>query len=186
MEAMRRSDADDLRAFLDRRDEASFLVLYRAHTPYLFRLALRLLGGQRGEAEDAVQDTWLRAGPRLAEFRGDAALRTWLAAFTINCCRERIRRRASRDGQETPDLPPLVAAADRPVERIDLERAIASLPDGYREVLVLHDVEGYTHEEIAERLGTSPGTSKSQLSRARRAVRSGIQAAPCAAGGKEA
>lgn len=115
-----------------------------------------------------MQDTWLRATARLAEFRGDASLRTWLAGFTINCCRERWRRRE-------PPLPaggPQPAWSDPVVERLDLERAIAELPDGHREVFVLHDLEGYTHEEIAERLGVVPGTSKSQLSRARGALRS--------------
>lgn len=151
--------------FLRRRDEASFLALYRAHTPYLYRLALRLLGGRRAEAEDALQETWLRAIARLADFRGDASLRTWLAGFTINCCRERWRRREHADQ-------PVEAGETQPLgDRVDLERAIAALPDGHREVFVLHDLEGYTHEEIAERLGIVPGTSKSQLSRARAALR---------------
>lgn len=113
-----------------------------------------------------MQDTWLRATARLEDFRGEASLRTWLAGFTINCCRERWRRRE-------PDAP----AADEPsrsepvVDRLDLERAIAALPDGHREVFVLHDLEGFTHEEIAARLGIVPGTSKSQLSRARSSLR---------------
>jgi RNA polymerase sigma-70 factor (ECF subfamily) len=142
------------------------VALYREHTPYLFRLALRLLGGRRAEAEDAVQDTWLRATARLEEFRGDASLRTWLAGFTVNCCRERWRRREG----DLPDAPD-AAAAEPILDRLDLERAIAELPDGHREVFVLHDLEGFTHEEIATRLGIVPGTSKSQLSRARAALR---------------
>lgn len=118
-----------------------------------------------------MQDTWLRATARLHEFRGEASLRTWLAGFTINCCRERWRRREAASG------PPDQAVAPAP-ERVDLERAIASLADGYREVLVLHDLEGYTHEEIAERLGVVPGTSKSQLSKARAALRSALALGP--------
>jgi DNA-directed RNA polymerase specialized sigma24 family protein len=157
-------DEAAIRAFLSRRDDASFLVLYRRHAPYLYRLALRLLGGGRGEAEDAVQETWLRAVPRLGEFRGDAALRTWLAGFTINCCRELLRTAPA-------EPPPALRAAAAGGVGVDLERAIAELPQGYREVLVLHDLEGYTHEQIAERLRISAGTSKSQLSRARRALR---------------
>ena len=164
-------DDDDwaaIRAFMARRDEGSFLVLYRRHTPYLYRLALRLLGGRRGEAEDAVQETWLRASVRLGEFRGDAALRTWLAGFAINCCRELLRTPPGT-AQADEALAAPFASAD-----VDLERAIAELPHGYREVLVLHDLEGYTHEEIAARLLISAGTSKSQLSRARRALREKI------------
>jgi RNA polymerase sigma-70 factor (ECF subfamily) len=160
-------EAAALRRFLDRRDEASFLVLYRRHTPYLYRLALRLLGGSPGPAEDAVQETWLRATPRLPEFRGEAALRTWLAGFTINCCRE--LRRGDWPAGQAGERAVAFAGPD-----VDLERALAGLPDGYREVLVLHDVEGYTHEEIAQRLAISSGTSKSQLSRARRALRERI------------
>jgi RNA polymerase sigma-70 factor (ECF subfamily) len=163
-------DREAVRSFLARRDEASFLVLYRRHTPYLYRLALRLLAGRRAEAEDAVQETWLRAAARLDAFRGEAALRTWLAGFAINCCRELLRDpRAASDGDDVRAGTVAAAGPD-----VDLERAIAALPPGYREVLVLHDVEGYTHEEIAARLEITPGTSKSQLSRARRALRERI------------
>lgn len=118
-----------------------------------------------------MQDTWLRATARLHEFRGEASLRTWLAGFTINCCRERWRRREATTPPPDEAVPP---AADR----VDLERAIASLPDGCREVLVLHDLEGYTHEEIAARLGVVPGTSKSQLSKARAALRAALASGP--------
>jgi RNA polymerase sigma-70 factor, ECF subfamily len=116
-----------------------------------------------------VQDTWLRATARLADFRGEASLRTWLAGFTINCCRERWRRRDPAALAEEP-APPIAPES----QRLELERAITSLPDGYREVFVLHDLEGYTHEEIGERLGIVPGTSKSQLAKARRALREAL------------
>jgi RNA polymerase sigma-70 factor, ECF subfamily len=161
-------DREAIRAFLARRDDASFLVLYRRHTPSLYRLALRLLGGRRAEAEDAVQETWLRAAARLGEFRGDAALRTWLSGFAINCCRELLRAPRTAAGEDDG------RALARAGPDLDLERAIAALPPGYREVLVLHDLEGYTHEEIAARLEIAPGTSKSQLARARRALRERI------------
>jgi RNA polymerase sigma-70 factor (ECF subfamily) len=169
MPGMSAEDGALLATFLARRDEASFLVLYRAHTPYLYRLALRLLGGRRADAEDAVQDAWLRATPRLAGFRGESALRTWLAAFAINCCRERLRRRGPVLEDTSPRDDETPGAAVPPEEdRLALEQAIARLPDGCREILVLHDLEGYTHEEIAGRLGIVAGTSKSQLARARR------------------
>jgi RNA polymerase sigma-70 factor (ECF subfamily) len=161
-------DREAVQAFLARRDEASFLVLYRRHTPYLYRLALRLLAGRRAEAEDAVQETWLRAAARLGAFRGEAALRTWLAGFTVNCCRELLRAPGAAPAADHVRAVPF-AGPD-----LDLERAIAALPAGYREVLVLHDLEGYTHEEIAARLEITAGTSKSQLSRARRALRERI------------
>jgi RNA polymerase sigma-70 factor (ECF subfamily) len=157
-------DAAAVRAFLARRDESSFLALYRRHTPYLYRLALRLVGARRGDAEDAVQETWLRAASRLGDFRGEAALRTWLAGIAINCCRELVRAR--RRDESAPEEAALCGMAD-----VDLERAIARLAPGFREVLVLHDLEGYTHEEIGARLGIAAGTSKSQLARARRALR---------------
>jgi RNA polymerase sigma-70 factor (ECF subfamily) len=163
-------DVEAVRAFLARRDEERFVALYRRHTPYLYRLALRLLGGRRAEAEDAVQETWLRSAARLAEFRGESSLRTWLAGFAINCCRETRRRSegAARD-EAIPE-----GSGPPAGHRLDLDRAIAALPHGYREVLVLHDLEGYTHEEIALRLAIAPGTSKSQLSRARRWLRERI------------
>jgi RNA polymerase sigma-70 factor (ECF subfamily) len=167
-------DRPDIQAFLRRRDEASFLVLYRRHTPYLYRLALRLLGGRRADAEDAVQETWLRGTIRLAGFRGEAALRTWLAAITINCCRELMRRRQGMaESVDVEGTPSATIATDG--ERVDMERAIEALPNGYREVLVLHDMEGYTHEEIAQRLGIAEGTSKSQLSRARATLRGRLE-----------
>ncbi len=118
-----------------------------------------------------MHDGWIRAGERLGGFRWESSLRTWLAGFVVNGVRERARR----DARELPgidDAAPREDVALREVaSRVDLERAVAGLPDGFRHVLVLHDVEGYTHEEIAELLGIVPGTSKSQLARARAAVR---------------
>jgi RNA polymerase sigma-70 factor (ECF subfamily) len=160
-------DADDVAAILRERDEAGFLRLYRAHTPALYRVAMRLLGA-RSEAEDAVQETWLRAVTRLADFRGQSALRTWLTGITINCCREAWRRRTAGNGRAAPSE---TGAADDPADALDLARALQRMPEGYREVLVLHDVEGFTHQEIGSLLGVAPGTSKSQLFSARRAMR---------------
>jgi RNA polymerase sigma-70 factor (ECF subfamily) len=162
-------------AVLSRGDEARFRVLYRRHTPALFRLALRLSGGASADAEDAVQETWIRAGRRLASFRGDSAFRTWLSGILVNRCRETRRERARETDAAVDDEP---CTAPPAAERIDLERALAALAPGYREVLVLHDVEGYTHEEIAGLLGVDAGTSKSQLSRARRAMRAALTSRP--------
>lgn len=120
-----------------------------------------------------MQLTWIRAVEGLRSFRWQSTLRTWLAGFVVNGCRE-IRRRGFReraaDGSETIEAP--APAARRHAEEIDLERWVARLPEGSREVLVLHEIEGYTHEEIAAMLGIDAGTSKSQLSRARAALRS--------------
>lgn len=149
-----------------RGDEDAFRTLFRAHAGRLVLLGQRLLA-DRAEAEDAVQETFLRALRQLPGFRREAALSTWLSGILVNCCREALRRRRPADAlsDELPG-PPREGAGG-----VDLERALRELPDGFREVLVLHDVEGYTHEEIGALLGIEPGTARSQLSRARARMR---------------
>ena len=144
------------------------------HTPRLYAFTLRLLGGAEAEAEDVVQETWLRATGALADFRWGSKLETWLTGIALNLCRETFRRRSRRG--ETPwwDGAAPARPPGRHEDRVDLERAIAALPDGYRAVLVLHDVEGFTHEQIGAQLGITAGTSKSQLYHARRAVRAAL------------
>ena len=156
-------------------DELAFRQLYRRHTPRLFQLVLRLVGGREADAEDAVQDTWLKASERLGTFRWECAFGTWLCAIGLNVVREQARRRSRRPEVDWPENhdPPQAAPLAR-VDPMDLERAVGALPAGYRTVLVLHDVEGYTHEEIGTALGIAPGTSKSQLFWARQAVRSAL------------
>lgn len=122
-------------------------------------------------AEDAVHEVWIRAIERLQGFRWESSLGTWLGGFVINEMRDRSRAER-REAPAVEELDPvddieLLQTADR----LDLERAIGRLPAGFRHVLILHDVEGYTHEEIAALLDIVPGTSKSQLARARSAVR---------------
>jgi len=163
-------DRDLAARFLDRRDEAAFRSLYRRHTPAVYQLVLRLSGLAASDAEEIVQEAWVRAATGLAAFRWESGLRTWLSAIAINCWREHARARRRETDLADRDVPVLDPRPGR-VARLDLERAIAALADGYRAVLVLHDIEGRTHEEIAGLLGIDPGTSKSQLSRARRAVR---------------
>lgn len=169
------ADADALVArFLAARDEATFVDLYRAATPRLWAFALRLSGGRAGEAEELVQECWTRAVERLARFRGESAFASWLGGILVNCWRE--SRRELRwladddDGEQAAER----AAPDAgdPVSRLDLESALARLPDGSRAVLLLHDLEGLTHDEIGARLGIAEGTSKSRLFAARRALRS--------------
>ena len=156
--------------FLARQDEEAFRALFRRHSPRLLAMALRLAGGRKSDAEDVVQEAWTRAVPRLARFEWRSSLSTWLQSIVINCARERWRVAA---WESLDDRAESVAARspDRPNESLDLERAIAALPEGYRAVLVLHDIEGYTHVEIAALCGISEGTSKSQLFHARRALR---------------
>ncbi|HKO98439.1 MAG TPA: sigma-70 family RNA polymerase sigma factor [Pyrinomonadaceae bacterium] len=160
--------------FMLTRDEATFRALYRRHTPALYPLALRLVGGSETEAEDAIQETWIRACKTLSVFEWKSTLRTWLSGILINRVREMHRDVRRRNEEELLDecLNPTNA---RPGERIDLERAIARLSPGYRHVLVLHDIEGYTHEEVSAQLDISIGTSKSQLFHARRALRMAFQ-----------
>lgn len=149
-------------------DEAAFRALYAEHTAALYLLALRLTGN-RGDADDVVQETWLRAAVRDDRLREAASPRAWLAAILINCSRE---QRRTRRGATVVD-----EGADAPAHgtRLDLESALRALPDGFREVLVLHDVEGHTHEEIAVLLGIDSGTSRSQLSRARERLRRNLE-----------
>lgn len=152
-------------------DAAAFRVLYRRHTPALYGTALRLVA-HAADAEDAVHDTWARAVEALPRFEWRSTLRTWLTGILLNRIRE-----LDRHGRDTLPLDEALPAAEPPValprgvDPMDLDAAIAALPPGYRRVLVLHDVEGFTHDDIARLLDIDPGTSKSQLSRARRQLR---------------
>jgi RNA polymerase sigma-70 factor, ECF subfamily len=154
--------------YLRRRDEHSFRELYRRHSPALYALALRL-SDTDADAEDALQETWIRACRLLSSFQWKSTLRTWLTGILINCVRE-IRRKHERRGEESIDDLPPPFASEAPAD--NLESAICKLPVGYRQVLVLHDLEGYTHEEISRMLEINVGTSKSQLHHARKFIRS--------------
>src|SRR5262245_21736224 len=158
-------------AFLQNRSETAFLAVYRRHTRALYSLALRLLDGRAADAEDVIQETWLRAMSSIPGFAWQSSLRTWLCGFVVNCAREAIRRRTST----VEPQPEPTASSPSSDSAIDVRRAIALLPERYRTVIVLHDVQGFAHTEIAEILGIDPGTSKSQLFNARRAMRSLMQ-----------
>ena len=166
------TDAELARRILDDGDEAAFRALYRRHTPALYQFVLRVVGGSEADAEDVVQDAWLRAARGLAGFRWRASFRTWLTGIALNRARE-VHRRGRRSPEEQPPERGIdvVVAPGRHGDRLDLERAIAALPEGYRAVLVLHDIEGFTHEEIGARLDITAGTSRSQLHHARRTMR---------------
>lgn len=153
-----------------RGDEEAFRSLYGAHEARLFRLALRMSGGVDADAEDVVQEAWRRAIRGLADFERRSSLGTWLSSIVVRCALERYR--ADRRPLETSVTEvPVGSGEPATSSRLDLERAFERLPPGFRAVLVLHDLEGYRHADIASLLGVSEGTSKSQLSRARARMR---------------
>jgi RNA polymerase sigma-70 factor, ECF subfamily len=152
-------------------DEVAFRELYRRHTPRLYPLVLRMVGGAVMDAEDVVQEAWIRATAGMRRFRGDSSFGTWLTAIGLNAARDHLRRKGRWGPMEDVAETEIVVPAAPHGQRLDLERAIALLPPGCRTVLVLHDVQGFTHEEIAKQLGIAVGTSKSQLFAARRAAR---------------
>ncbi len=156
-------------------DPSAFRELYDAHVGRVHALCLRL-AGNREEAEDHTQDVFVRVWERLASFRGESAFTTWLHRLTVNevlQARRSAGRRAARvllSGEPEVLERPRPAVAPSP----DLSQAIAALPEGARTVFVLHDVEGYQHEEIGRLLGIAGGTSKAQLFRARRLLREAL------------
>lgn len=163
-------------AFLADRDERTFRKLYRYATPVLYQMTLRLVGWVEQDAEEVVQDAWIRAVERMQQFRWESSFQSWICGIAINRCRELFRQRVKQRSeiQATAEQLEEIGVAQTNSESVDLEGAIAGLPDGYRAVLTLHDIEGYTHEEISEMLDIEIGTSKSQLSRARNAVRQAL------------
>ncbi len=155
-------------------DEGAFRDLYREHVGRIYALCLRLTGDAAAAAE-RTQDAFIRAWERLRTFRGESAFATWLHRLAVNVVLMERRGSGRRERRVAPasDDPVYEQAATRPAagERLDLEQAIAALPAGAREVFVLFDVEGYSHEEIARMCGIAVGTSKAQLFRARRLLR---------------
>src|SRR3982751_4680411 len=162
-----------------RGDLAAFEELYRAHAGKLFSVACRMLGNPT-DAEDVLQEIFLSAHRKLDGFRGDAALGTWLYRLATNHCLDYLRSRAARTSQLTDALddergysePDRGGLAERSITKMDLERALAQLPDGCRAAFVLHDVQGLEHREVADALGIAEGTSKSQVHKARLRLRS--------------
>ncbi len=153
-------------------DPAAFEMLYRQHSPRVYALCLRLSGGTNAEATELMQDVFIRAWRGLGTFRGDSAFSSWLHRLTVNAMLESARSEKRRTARVLPmdDLSSLGAAAvsEMPDVGVDLERAIAGLPEGARMAFVLHEIEGYRHDEIAQQLGVAAGTVKAQLHRARK------------------
>ena len=159
-------------------DRQAFERLYRRHVNRVFSLCARMVG-DRTRAEELTQDVFVRAWEKLELFRGESSFATWLHRLTVNVVlneRKTEGRRRSRfeeaDEENGMDgYTGVVGSALPPGDLLDLEEAIARLPTGARRVFTLHDVEGYTHEEIAEMLGVTTGATKAQLHRARRLLR---------------
>jgi RNA polymerase sigma-70 factor, ECF subfamily len=153
-------------------DRRAFERLYRRHVGRVHGLAWRLMG--RDEAEEVTQDVFVRAWEKLATFRGEAAFGTWLYRLAVNLILGRRAWLGTQRQRFIPDELALETAPARPAPietGLDFESAIGKLPPGARTVFVLHDVEGYRHEEIAEFLEVTTGTTKAQLHRARMMLR---------------
>ena len=163
---------DDVVRRAQRGDVTAFETLYRAHAPAIYALCRRMVGDER-EARDLVQDIFVRAWERLTTFRGQSALATWLHRLGANVVLERIRS-TKRDALRLIDSDDatlsMFAREAQMDDRIDLDAALVHLPGGARTVFVLHDIEGYSHDEIAQMTGIAPGTARAQLFRARRAL----------------
>ena len=157
-------------------DRGAFEKLYSRHRNRVYGIVWRLSGGDSALAEDLLQEAFVRAWQKLDSFRGESLFATWLHRLAVNVALSDRRIRVKRLERETA----LEGAAERTAagakdvyagQRMDLEQAIASLPERARTVLVLYDIEGYSHAEIAEMAGMAVGSSKAQLHRARRLVR---------------
>ena len=167
--------ADDIAAAASG-DRRAYERLYRAHVDRVFSLCVRMLG-DRQTAEEATQDVFVRVWEKLPGFRGESAFSTWLHRVAVNVVLSRRKTASVQNARTVDDQEAELSAVSRPVlvaDRLDLETAIAGLPAGARRVFVLHDVEGFTHEEIGDQLGITPGGSKAQLHRARMLLRAAL------------
>ena len=157
-------------------DGAAFEELYQQHAPRLYNLAYRM-AGTANDADDLLQDIFLLAYRKVGSYRGESSLGTWLYRLAMNHCLDVLRSRQTRNSQQTDALdeesggPVGATPALGAVSRIDLERAIERLPQACRAAFLLHDVEGFGHQEVGTILGISEGTSKSQVHKARLRIR---------------
>jgi RNA polymerase sigma-70 factor, ECF subfamily len=162
-------------------DTEAFEILYNLHKRRVYSLCLRMTANT-AEAEDLTQEAFLQLFRKLGTFRGESAFSTWLHRMAVNVVLMRLRKKGlavvpleetidteEESPKKEPGAPDAVLAGS--VDRLQLERAIGNLPPGYRTIFVLHDVEGYEHNEIAEIVGCSIGNSKSQLHKARMKLR---------------
>jgi RNA polymerase sigma-70 factor, ECF subfamily len=158
-------------------DTAAFERLYRDNTGRIYALCLRL-SGDAVRAEELTQDVFVRAWQKLSTFRGDSAFSTWLHRLEVNLVlgehRAEGRRRAWLVPEDPTEIDLPAPTRTTPGDALDLERAIAALPPSARTVFVMHEVEGYGHEEIAQLTGRAEGTSKALLHRARKLLREAL------------
>ena len=169
-------DASDVAAAA-RGDVRAFERVYRRHVARIHSTAVRMLGAE--EADDATQDVFVRAWQRLAQFRGDSAFGTWLFRLAVNVILSRREVVATRHRRHVDDAELIDTLSSRdatPELGVDFEAAMQRLPPGMRQIFVLHDIEGYKHDEIAAMLGIAQGTSKSQLHRVRMVLRKYLDA----------
>lgn len=160
-------------------DAAAFDEIYSRHRRFVYNLAVRMTGNQ-ADAEDLTQESFVSVWRRVGSFRGEASFTTWLYRLVINQVKMHFRYRSSRpemqtSDEEIPERWPGVARrtdpAEQLIDRLVIEKTVRMLPHGYRAAFILHDVEGYKHEEAARLSGHTVGTSKSQLHRARASLR---------------
>ncbi|NUS97562.1 MAG: RNA polymerase sigma factor [Gemmatimonadaceae bacterium] len=160
-------------------DPAAERALYDAHVDRVYRIAFRFAGTDE-LARDFTQDAFIRAFSRLNDFRGESQFSTWLHSIAVSVILNGMRKVKKLREREAPlDDAVMVGSSRREAEpdlKARLAAAIDALPEGYRTVFLLHDAEGYTHEEIGQVLGVQPGTSKAQLSRARAKLRDALRA----------
>lgn len=177
---MGRGNSDVARAAAG--DRSAFERVYREHVNRVFSLCARM-SGDRTRAEELTQDVFVRAWEKLTLFRGESSFSTWLHRLTVNVVlnarktegRQRARIEEPSDDDDGIDsLPGTIGSPLAPGDLLDLEEAVTKLPPGARRVFVLHDVEGYKHEEIAEMLGVTSGATKAQLHRARLLLREAL------------
>jgi len=161
-------------------------ALYERYSPRVYAV-VRRIAGDDDLAQDYAQEAWIRAFRALPTFRGDARFSTWLHRIAVNSALQALRKAETRTKREGP-MPENVAAGEQEGDTllgVLLERAMDRLPDGMRQILILHDVEGYTHEEIGEVLDVSTGTSKSQLFKARGKMRELLRPSMASDGDRE-
>jgi RNA polymerase sigma-70 factor, ECF subfamily len=170
---LERANADAVEVALAASGDAhAFERLYRTYAARIHSLVRRMLSDE--EADEITQDIFVRVWQKLGTFRGESAFGTWLHRLAVNVVLARRAELGTRRKRYHDDDTPLEFVSSRkavPELSMDFEQALSRLPDGARQIFVLHDVEGYRHEEIAEMLGLATGTSKSQLHRARMALR---------------
>jgi RNA polymerase sigma-70 factor, ECF subfamily len=157
-------------------DTRAFEYLYRRHVARVYAVCLRL-AADPVRAEESTQEAFVHAWEHLAAFRGESPFEHWICRIAVNTSLVSLRTRRRRGSWEalTDGVDHHPAASEKYGARIDLENAIAGLPPQARAVLVLHDIEGYHHEEIGTLMNIAPGTSKAQLHRARRLLREALR-----------